>query len=249
MDGTGSHTHGAGLVLEQYIWSEGENLLATGSLTPTLNLTVGSHTITLKVIDDGANEGVDYVEIEVLAYGYPAVLSVTPDSGSISGGELVTITGSGFSYTAEETIVHFGEGAGRVSLSGDDIIVKDFETIEVMTPSTVVGIPVAVSVETPLAESNNDVSYTYIAGVPLDFETDVLTPLDGPTTVSLTLCRSSSVGTISILTSSFLIIIPLGQVRARSQPLRWYYQGSCRKNYLQRRWLHRSAGHGSLYGI
>jgi len=59
----------------------------------------------------------------------------------------------------------------------------------------VVGAPVLVSVETPLAESNT-VSYTHVAGVPIEFESAILREFDSPRVVKFGPDRNLYVGTI-----------------------------------------------------
>jgi len=183
VDGMGSHTHGPGETLNAFKWREGANVLANNAIS-SLQLPVGNHKVTLQVTDTDGNVGEDLVDVDVMPYGYPAVLAIEPNSGSISGGQQVTITGSGFNFTEGETIVHFGEGLARVSLTGADVQVTSFTTLEVLTPATVVGGPVSISVQTPKAESNTDIKYTYIAGVPLEFQTGILAQFDAPTIVS-----------------------------------------------------------------
>jgi len=178
VDGGGSHTHATGQILDQFTWKEGTNTLANTEAA-TFSLPVGEHPVKLTVIDDAGNVADDETMIEVLPSWYPVVLSITPDTGSIAGNELVTITGSGFNFTAEEIVVHFG----LIDLSGSDLFIKDRYTIELTTPATIVGAPVMVSVKTPVAVSNADLSYTYVAGVPIEFESGTLAALTGPTTV------------------------------------------------------------------
>lgn len=107
--------------------------------------------------------------------------SLSPDSGGIEGGYQVTITGYGFNFTAAETSVH----VGYYTLTGDtEISVVDENTITVLSmPSEVLGIPVAVSVETPVGESNT-VSFTYVNGVPIEFSRGLLYELYAPTTLA-----------------------------------------------------------------
>lgn len=181
VDGGGSHTHATGHYLTQFMWKEGPNPLANTEVAK-FTLPVGEHPVKLTVIDDAGNESDDETVVEVLPSWYPVILSIEPDTGSIAGSQPVTIHGSGFNFTAEEMVIHFG----LVDLSGSDLIIIDQNTIELTTPAAVVGVPVMVSVETPIATSNADLTYTYVAGVPIEFESGTvttLTPLEGPTTV------------------------------------------------------------------
>lgn len=150
VDGGESHTHMAGKMINQWHWKKGAIQLATGK-TAELTLAVGEHTVAMTAIDSAMNESTESFTVTVLPFGYPAVTTVTPSSGSIVGGEQVTIRGSGFTYSAAQTIVHFG----LIELTGNDIQIIDKFTITLFTPVTLVGAPVRVTVETPLAETNH----------------------------------------------------------------------------------------------
>jgi hypothetical protein len=140
-----------------------------------LELPVGDHTVTLTAIDDQGNEAAEATTVTVLPFGYPAVEEVVPNEGSIAGVEPVTIKGSGFKASAQDTIVHFGLS----KLTAADIDIIDEFTIKVLSPPTVLGAPVGVSVETPLAESNAK-SFTYVAGVPIEFAQGLLSDMNAP---------------------------------------------------------------------
>jgi IPT/TIG domain len=159
-DGSASHTHGVGLVITRWLWEvEGASSTVTGSgATPTISVPVGFHTVTLLVVDSGGNESTERTTVTVYPYGYPAITGISPDRGSIAGNALVRITGSGFTYLASQTIVHFG----LITLTGSDLTIVNSTTILLRTPSTTVAVPVPVTVETPLNVST-PVSYTYIA--------------------------------------------------------------------------------------
>jgi IPT/TIG domain len=159
-DGSASHTHGVGLVITRWLWEvEGTNSTVTGTgATPTISVPVGFHTVTLLVVDSSGNEATERTTVTVYPFGYPAITSMLPDRGSIAGNELVRITGSGFTYSASQTIVHFG----LIALTGRDLTIVNSTTILLRTPPTTVAVPVAVTVETPLNVSIL-VSYTYIA--------------------------------------------------------------------------------------
>jgi len=185
-----SHTHYAGAALTQWIWKEGSTVLAQSKVA-NLTLPVGEHAISVTVIDDQGNESTEATVATVMPFGYPAVTSVSPSTGSIVGGDTVTITGSGFNYLPSQITVHFG----LADLTGSDIEIVDQFTINVLSPPTVVGAPVQVSVETPLAESNAE-SFTYVAGVPILFNSSLLSEFDSPTVVKFGPDRNLYVGTI-----------------------------------------------------
>lgn len=191
VDGGLSHTHGVGLVLNQWIWKEGPTVIGTGEST-SISLPVGEHNVALTVIDDGSNDSTDLTTITVLPFGYPATVSLSPETGSIAGGNLVTVIGSGFTYSAAETVVHFG----LIDLTGSQITIVDQFTIELLAPPNVVGVPVSVTVETPLAESN-DIKYTYVAGVPIQFNSEIFTTIESPTVVKFGPDRRLYVGSIN----------------------------------------------------
>jgi hypothetical protein len=169
VDGSYSHSHGTGLEVVSWTWKEGSTVIGVGP-TPKITLPVGEHTITLTVKDNGNNEGTDTTTLTVNPFGYPALLSVAPVSGSISGDQLVTIKGSGFKYSTAQTKVKFG----HVELSGSAITIVDQFTIRLRSPPAVIGSPISITVETPLAISNA-VIYTYEASSPITFTSDVLT--------------------------------------------------------------------------
>jgi hypothetical protein len=172
VNGIPSHTHGIGLVLVSYAWKLGATVLATTE-SATLSLPVGEHFVTLTVVDDGGNDSTEGKPITVNPFGYPALTGLSPDTGSIAGGEEITIIGSGFTYSAADTVVHFG----LYDLTGDDIEIVDQYTIKIISPATVLGLPTLVSVTTPL-DTSNEVTYTYIAGMPIEFTEGTLN-LDG----------------------------------------------------------------------
>ena len=181
-DGSASHTHGVGLVVTEWIWREiysinNNTIIATGT-SPTRNLPVGNHTISLTIFDSGGNEATDTTIVSIYPFGYPAITKLMPDRGSISGDELVQITGSGFTFLPNETIVHFG----IIDLTGSNAIqIINSTTMLVRTPPTTVGAPVLVTIETPLLTSA-PMSYTYIASSEIKFASAKLYTLRSVTT-------------------------------------------------------------------
>ena len=171
-----SHTHGPGLVLTNFVWKEGSTEIGTGETTD-LTLPVGVHEVGLTVTDSGGFTSTEVTTITVLPFGYPDVESLSPSQGSVAGGFVVTINGSGFT-DASELIVHFG----LADISGNDITVVDSNTIEVMAPTEVVAVPVPVSVESiPLNATSNSMPFTYVETIPIEWTSKKITTLQGVT--------------------------------------------------------------------
>lgn len=175
VDGTASHTHGPGLALNQFIWKKGAKLLATGA-TARLQLPVGEHSIVLTIVDSGGNDSSETFSVSVLPFGFPAILGLSPSNGTISGDQLISITGSGFNFTASQIIVTFG----LVNFTGDMIQVVNENTINVISPRAVIATPVLVSVTTPVGTSDK-VTFNYIASSPIVFETGKLIDIQSAT--------------------------------------------------------------------
>jgi len=161
--GSQSHTHNPGQVLTDWIWKEGSKVLSLKEVA-TLTLPIGAHDISLLVIDSLGSEAIETTKVTVRACGWPIVDDLSPKEGPQSGGDQVTIKGSGFSSA---TSVMFGQ----VELSGNKINVVDDSTITVISPSSGIAVPVKVSVKTssPLAESNSKL-FTYVGDVPIIFD-------------------------------------------------------------------------------
>jgi IPT/TIG domain len=175
VNGGESHTHGQNLVLNQWIWKEGAKVLGTG-VTANLNLTVGEHSVVLTVVDSGGNDSSETFAVSVMPFGFPAVVSTSPSNGTINGNQLVTISGSGFNFTADQTIVNFG----LVNLTGSAIQIKNSTTITVLSPRAIVATPVMISVTTPKGRSAA-VPFTYVAASPIAFDSAKLLDLASAT--------------------------------------------------------------------
>jgi IPT/TIG domain len=119
----------------------------------SLNLPVGEHVVSLTVTDNTGNVGEDTTTITVRVRGYPDLFSLSPLSGPISGGTTITLNGQDIGTA---TGVKFGRA---LVTSGITVINKD--TIRVVTPVAAVGVPVAVSVVTPLGESSKGESLRF----------------------------------------------------------------------------------------
>jgi hypothetical protein len=104
--------------------------------------------------------------------GAPTASGITPDEGPQSGGQTVTITGSGFIPGGTE-VTFDGVAATEVEVAGDGM------SLTAVTPAGVVG-PAAVVVTT-FAGAAAPLAYTYLADGS-DAEVDDLSPTSGPTT-------------------------------------------------------------------
>lgn len=179
MDGTFSHTHAPGAVLVSWIWRKAGNsqVIGTGE-SPVLSFPVGVHDLTLTVTDSTGDVASDVTTVTIRPFGYPDVMSLTPDNGEFASGQEVVIAGSGFQANA---VVNFG----GVQLSGNDIQVINQNTIKVLVaPLGTTSGAVPVSVQTYLGESNS-VEYTYFDGVPVSFAKGTIkTGIFGPTTLA-----------------------------------------------------------------
>ena len=175
VDGSESHTHGTDLVLTSWTWKKGAQTLGTGEIT-SFNLPVGTHDISLTVVDSGNFEATEATTVTVHPFGYPDISTLTPASGSIVGGEQVTIRGTGFNYSAAETVVYFGLD----QLTGSAIQIINATTIIVSSPQIPISVPVMVSVETPRGRSE-ETTYTYVSSTPISFSTTKLLDLTQPT--------------------------------------------------------------------
>ena len=165
VDGSESHTHGTDLILTNWTWKKGALTLGTGEIT-SFNLPVGTHDISLTVVDSGDFQATEATTVTVHPFGYPDISTLTPASGSIVGGEQVTIRGTGFNYSAAETIVYFGID----QLTGSAIQIINATTIIVSSPQIPISVPVMVSVETPRGRSE-ETTYTYVSSTPISFST------------------------------------------------------------------------------
>lgn len=118
------------------------------------------------------------VAAAVFTYGSgPAVTSLTPTSGNIAGGTLVTITGTGFTGA---TAVNFGGALATPTVTNDT-------TLTVTAPAHAAGL-VDVLVVTPVGTSANVAgdNFTYTAGPVVTSITPNSGPIAGGTLVTIT---------------------------------------------------------------
>lgn len=141
-----------------------------------LSLPVGKHDVTLTVVDSGGDLHIDVTTIIVKPNGFPEVLSISPISGDIAGGTNVTIPGVAFSAA---TNVRFGQ----VVMTGAERKVINANAMLVVAPVSAFGVPVSVSVITPVGESNPG-TFTFINSSPIAFSIQQLMEFDNPTAVA-----------------------------------------------------------------
>jgi hypothetical protein len=88
LDGSGSSDPDGNGDIVSYVWTEGSTQIATG-VTPTISLSVGRHTITLKVTDSGGLTSTDTVVITVESpsssadHTPPSILALTATDKSV----------------------------------------------------------------------------------------------------------------------------------------------------------------------
>jgi hypothetical protein len=106
LDGSGSSDSDG--TIASYEWSEGATVIGTGT-SPIVSLTVGAHTITLKVTDDDGADATDTVSVTIRPLVAPTA-NAGPDQtltdNDASGSEPVTLNGSA-SSDADGTIVSY----------------------------------------------------------------------------------------------------------------------------------------------
>jgi IPT/TIG domain len=113
--------------------------------------------------------------IKVQAVGFPVLVSLSPQTGSASGGTKVTITGQ---QLGDASAVRFGP----ILLSPGNFTVVNSTTIELITPGPEIGVPVKVSVITSRGESNA-LKFTYVRFMPIAFSGTLLESISFPTAV------------------------------------------------------------------
>jgi hypothetical protein len=120
----------------------------------------------------------------------PIVSGVSPNSGPISGGTVVTITGSNF---ASGGTVTFG------GVSATNVIVVSASSITATTPPHAAG-AVTVSVSNPSSEVGAlAAGFTYSPGVVSFIQVAAATPQSSPTTVSVSYTSPQTVGDLNIV--------------------------------------------------
>jgi IPT/TIG domain len=175
----GSHAHdttnGEPNKIISYIWRNGDDEPIGTGVQTNLNMSVGDNEVTLTVVDNTGSISYGKTIIHVKPVGYPVLFSLSPATGSITGGTTVTITGQDIGNV---TSVRFGPS---VVTSG--ITVVNSGTIQVQSPGPALGTAVKVTVNTTRGESN-PLTFTYIGSVPILFDGQPLLSIDLPTAVA-----------------------------------------------------------------
>ncbi len=149
VDGTFSHTHTAGSSVETFKWTVNGAVVGNGVIAD-ITLPVGTHTLTLDVVDSDGDTSSDYTTVNVKPQGFPDISSMSPPGGDVTGGNKVMISGSGFASSAAKTKVYFGS----TTLTGPQINVVSESLIEVKQAPTGIMGPALVTVETEVGSSN-----------------------------------------------------------------------------------------------
>ena len=169
VDGSLSHTHGIGLVLELFEWRIGTRVIGKGEITTTLALPVGVHTVTLYIRDSDGNTDNESTTITIFPFGYPAVDDIYPPSGNVAGESTVTVYGSGFKVPDSSLRVRFGDKLANRAFYN---VIND-NKMEVRVPAATIDVPVDLVVETSKGLSNT-VLFTYVSGSPIVFTSQQL---------------------------------------------------------------------------
>lgn len=176
VDGTQSHTHAPDATLATFSWRDGSVVLSE-SAVGDLKLPVGSHDVTLKVTDDKGNESVSGTVVNILPYGFPDIISITPNRGKLGGGDKVRVLGKGFKGAS-------GIQFGPKFIPKTQISIESDGEISFLVPPNDYAVPVSVAVETSLGESNSELFTYEVNGVSIEFKVEELLKIDSPAAVA-----------------------------------------------------------------
>ena len=192
VDGSASHTHAPGLDLTDWQWYEGTTLVGYGEVTQ-LDLSVGEHFITLRVVDSGSNESAETTTVTVIDQGFPVVSTLTPSTGDIVGMNSVMITGFGFDFAAADITIHFGvhdlTGPSQIT------VVNSFTILVHAVPALSLALPVEVAVSTPIGGPSISASYTYVSGQNVVWIGGPILDIFGPTSITFDHNKKLYIGT------------------------------------------------------
>jgi Malectin domain/IPT/TIG domain len=172
VDASQSHTHGPGQVLTSFTWRSGPNILGSDETT-VLSLPVGTHDISLTVVDSAGDISVDRTTVTVNPGGYPVIASLYPTTGDVAGGSDITISGQSFTTTSQVLF-------GLVTINDNGINVLNSTTLIVKSPVVAIGAPVSVSVIASVGESNK-ATFTYVNASPVSFISEKVLDMPNPT--------------------------------------------------------------------
>ncbi|WP_137934850.1 Ig-like domain repeat protein [Mesorhizobium comanense] len=152
----------------------------TGAITGTPTAALATTTFTVTVTDQGSGSASQTFQLTVNA-SVPTVTAISPTSGPTGGGNMVTITGTGFSTAATPGAVLFG-----ASSAASYTIVSDTQ-ITATAPSGSAG-TVDITVTTPGGTSATGQAdrYTYVAAPTIGTASPASGPTAGGTGVTLT---------------------------------------------------------------
>lgn len=173
--GETSHSHGNGMALVSQQWKEGNTVLGN-TLNLNYSFPVGTHTISLTVKDNGNNVNTQETTVLIKPLGSPAIEQLLPNSGSMVGGFNVILKGDGFTFSAAQTKVFFGQ----TMLTGADIEISNANTISFKCPKSDFAQPVSVTVQTPLGTSE-DSEFVYLGLMPIQFVSNAILSIRAPT--------------------------------------------------------------------
>jgi Malectin domain/IPT/TIG domain len=159
--GQTSHTHGEMLSLTNFTWKEGSTILGT-NINTNFSFGAGVHTVSLTIRDNGGNTDTESTTVRINPFGFPAINSLIPSGGNLTGQYPVTISGSGFNFSANQIKIMFG----TTELTGSEITVINQTTIQIIAPSALVAQTVDVTVQTPLGISTST-GFNYVGSIPI----------------------------------------------------------------------------------
>jgi hypothetical protein len=149
------------------------NLTVVSDTSITVDSPAGTGTVNVLVTTPGGTSATS--PSDLFSYG-PTVTNVTPASGPVGGGTLVTITGTGFTGA---TAVNFGPQVGSILNVNDT-------TINAYSPAGTGTVDVTVTTPTGTSAVSPDDKFTYVAAPTVTGVSPNVGPLGGGTVVTIT---------------------------------------------------------------
>jgi Malectin domain/IPT/TIG domain len=162
--GQTSHTHGDGLSITSYTWKEGNTILGT-QMNTNYTFDVGLHTVGLTIRDSGGNIDTEVTTVNIKPFGFPAIASISPNSGALAGQYNAVIKGSGFDFGSDKLKVRFG----KTEVSGSNVKILDPTTIQVTVPPSAISQDVIVTIQTPIGTSSGS-EFSYVGSIPVQWQ-------------------------------------------------------------------------------